>query len=69
MGMTKVSMNLSDEVVGVLRDLAERDGLTQTEVARRAISTWKFLDDAQQSGSAVLIRDPRTGETERLVFR
>lgn len=69
MGMTKVSMNLSDEIVGVLRELAERDGLTQTEVARRAISTWKFLDDAQQSGNAVLIRDPLTGDTERLVFR
>lgn len=69
MGMTKVSMNLSDEVIAALKEMADRDGLTVTEVTRRAISTWKFLDDVQRSGSAVLLRNPENGETERLVFR
>lgn len=69
MGMTKVSMNLSDEVLEALREMAERDGLTVTEVTRRAISTWKFLDDAQRGGKAILLRDEAAGEVERLVFR
>lgn len=69
LGVTKVSMNLNDEVLEALRELANRDGLTLTEVTRRAISTWKFLDDAQRSGRAVLLRDPQSGETERLIFR
>jgi hypothetical protein len=69
MGYQKISMNLSDEVLKALRDMASRDNVTMTEAMRRAISTSKFLDDAQRSGKAVLIRDPETHETERLVFR
>lgn len=69
MGSQKISMNLSDEVLEALREVALRDNVSMTEATRRAISTWKFLDDAQRSGKSVLIRDPQTRETERLVFR
>jgi predicted transcriptional regulator len=69
MGTQKISMNLSDEIVDALREVAERDHVSMTEATRRAISTWKFLDDAQRAGRDVLIRDPETKETERLIFR
>lgn len=69
MGATKVSMNLPDEVLDVLRQMAGRDGVSMTEATRRAISMWKFLDDAQRAGKAVLLRDPVSKETERIVFR
>ena len=68
MGATKISMNLNDEVLDALREMADRDGLTLTEVTRRAISTLKFLSDAQREGRSVLLRDPASGETERLIF-
>lgn len=68
MGTQKVSMNLTDDVVEALKDVAKREDVTMTEVTRRAISIFKFLDDAQRSGKSVLVRDPETKETERIVF-
>lgn len=68
MSATKISMNLTDEALQTLRELSARDGLTMTEVTRRAIATWKFLDDAQRAGKDVLLRDGKSRETERLIF-
>jgi predicted transcriptional regulator len=68
-GYTKISVNLSDEVLDALREMAARDNVTMTEALRRAISTFKFLQDAQRSGKALLLRDPATKETERLIFQ
>lgn len=68
MSYQKISANLSDEVVEALREMAARDNVTQSEVLRRSISTLKFILDAQRSGQSVLLRDPATNETERLVF-
>lgn len=66
---TKISVNLSNEVIDVLREMAARDNVTMTEILRRAISTQKFLEDARDAGKAILLRDENTKETERLVFR
>jgi predicted transcriptional regulator len=68
-GYTKISVNLSDEVLAALRELAERNNVTMTEVLRRAISTLKILQDAQSEGKSVLLRDPQTKETERIIFQ
>jgi metal-responsive CopG/Arc/MetJ family transcriptional regulator len=64
----KISVNLPLEVLASLREVAERDGVTMTEALRRAISIFKLLRDAQDEGKAVLIRDPETKETERVLF-
>jgi predicted transcriptional regulator len=68
-GYQKISVNLSKEVVNALRQMASTDNVTMTEVLRRAISTQKFLEDAQQEGKAILLRDEATNSTERVVFR
>lgn len=68
MGTQKVSMNLTDDVIEALKYVAKRDDVTMTDVTRRAISMFKFLDDAQRSGKSVLVRDPATKETERIIF-
>jgi hypothetical protein len=69
MAVQKISVNLSDQVLAALREMAERDDVTMTEALRRSISTMKFLTDAQRAGKAILVRDPATKETERLVFQ
>ncbi|MDF0532283.1 hypothetical protein P0W64_21240 [Tsukamurella sp. 8F] len=66
---SKVSMNLSDEVLGAARDIAERDHVTLTEVFRRSISTQVFLEDAQREGKSVMLRDEKSGTLERVHFR
>lgn len=65
----KISVNLSDEVLQELKEMAQRDNVTMTEVLRRSISNQKFLDDAQRSGKYVLLQDAATKETQRIVFR
>lgn len=69
MAHQKISVNLPEEVLKALREIAANDSVTQTEALRRAISTMKFLQDAQKDGKSILIRDPSTKETDRLVFR
>ena len=66
---TKISVNLSDEVVEILREMAARENVTMTEILRRAISTQKFLEDAKAEGKTILLRDETTKEIERLIFR
>ena len=67
-GYQKISVNLSDEVLAAARKLAESKNMTLTEVLRRAISTRVYLQKAQDEGKDVLLRDPRTKETERIHF-
>lgn len=68
-GYQKISVNLSDEVIGAARELADTHHVTLTEILRRAISTQVFLEDAQRSGKAILLRDRETRELERVHFR
>ena len=67
-GYTKISVNLSDEVLAALKELATRNDVTMTEALRRAISILKFLQDAQGEGKDLLLRDPQTKEIERIIF-
>ena len=69
MSATKISMNMSDEALADLRELAARYNVTMTEAARRAIAVMKLLDDSQRNGRDVLLRDPGTQDTDRLIFR
>lgn len=68
-GFQKISVNLSDQVLEALRGMAASDSVTVTEVLRRAISTHKFIEDAQRDGKLIYVRDPDTNEAERVVFR
>jgi len=69
MAVQKISVNLSDQVLAALREMSTREEITMTEALRRSISTMKYLLDAQAEGKVVLLRDPSTKETERLVFQ
>jgi predicted transcriptional regulator len=64
----KVTVNLSQEVVDILKELAKRDGTTMTEVLKRAIATQKFLTDQQAEGKKLIIEDPKEHTTRQLVF-
>lgn len=55
--LTKMSMNLPDDEVQTLKALAERHGVTMTEVIRRSLATYKFFTDAVDNDAKILIRD------------
>ncbi|GAB1516803.1 ribbon-helix-helix protein, CopG family [Actinophytocola sp. KF-1] len=66
---TKLTVNLSQEVVDILRDLADREGTTMTEVLRRAIAVQKYLADEQDEGKNILIEDPEKNTVRQLVLK
>jgi Ribbon-helix-helix protein, copG family len=66
---TQLTVNLPCEVVDALRSLAQERGVTMTEVLRQAVTTEKFLADAQRQGDTILLRNERTKRTRELLLR
>lgn len=64
----KVTFNLASDFYIVLKSLAEKRGITMTEVLNQAIGTEKFLHECVQKGCKVLIEHP-DGSYEQLHFR
>lgn len=66
---TKLTVNLTEEIVDVLRELAQRDGTTMTEILRRAIAVQKYLADEQADGKKVIIEDPDNNTSRQLIIK
>lgn len=68
MSTVKISANLPEETFSTLQELAEKRGVTMTEVLRQAISLDKFLQDEIDMGSKVMLE--REGDlTQVVMFR
>jgi hypothetical protein len=63
----KMSVNLPDGDVKVLKGLVDKRGVTMTAVLRQAISIAKFIDDAHEDESKILIEDKK-GRFRQLVY-
>lgn len=66
--LIKTSMNLPEESLEVLKDLAKRTGSSMAEVVRRSVATEKFLRDTASEGSKILIKD-KDNSLRELVLR
>lgn len=64
----KTTVNLPDDAIKAIREIAERRGTTMTEVIRQAIATEKFLFDTVQEGGKVLVED-RDKTLKQIVLR
>jgi hypothetical protein len=53
----QVKVNLLDDDVRTLEELARRKGVTQTDVLRQAIALLKFVEDAKSRGERLLVQD------------
>ena len=64
----RVTFNLSDDQVLFLQYQASKEGLTVTDILRRAINTEKFLIEQWNAGNKVLIeeRDGRFKQVTRV---
>lgn len=63
---TKLTVNLSSEVVDVLKALAKREGTTMTEVLKRAIAVEKFLTEEEAKGNQLYLSDADGGNKTRI---
>lgn len=66
--LVRLNVNLNSETAEALKTLAEEKGSSLTEVIRRAIAVYKFVDEESRSGHRVQTVDPRTSETKELVL-
>lgn len=53
----RLSVNINDETAAALEDLAERRGTSITDIVRRAVSVYKFVEDMVASGKTVRVAD------------
>jgi hypothetical protein len=64
----RITVALIPEAASDLRRLQERTNLSKTDITNRAITSYEFFDAQLKSGRDLLIRDPRTGETQLVRF-
>lgn len=55
---TKVTVNLPDDTVQAIKDIAAKNGTTVTEALRQAIESRRFLEDEVDNGGKLLIKSP-----------
>lgn len=66
----KITVNLPQETIDRLKELADEQGITATAALRQAIETESFLrKETTEKNAVVLIKDQTSGETKQLVFR
>lgn len=64
----KVTVNLPEETVEALKQMAADQGTTITEALRQAIETQYYLQDETRSGKNLLIQNPTDQSLQRVVF-
>ena len=65
--LVKMSVNLPEDDLRLLRRLADKRGISLTHVLRQAIANEAFFDEEMAAGSRILLE--RNGRTREVVFR
>lgn len=66
MATKKITVNLPDEQVAFIQEIADAENRTFTEVLRRSINTEQFFIEQEKAGRKVLVED---GDNIREVLR
>lgn len=65
---TKLTVNLPDETVAALKNIADSYGTTATEALRQIIENERFLHEETRSGSRVLLERPNDRNLREVIF-
>lgn len=65
--MSKTVLRMSEEMDSLLGALASRQGVAKTQALQRAIALLKYLEDAEEEGSTVVVRSA-DGTEKEIVF-
>lgn len=66
--IVRLNVNLNAATADALKRLSDEQGVSLTEVVRRAISVYKFIDDERRSGHRIQTTDPAKGEVRELIL-
>jgi len=64
----KMSVNLSEDAVKKLKQMAGKNGITLTEQLRRSIATEVWREQVEESGGSVLV-ESENGRVREVEFR
>jgi len=67
--IVRTSMNLPQQSIDTLRELAAETGSSMAEVVRRAVAMEKFLRTTFAEGSKILIKDKNSDSLRELLIR
>jgi predicted transcriptional regulator len=62
-----MTINLSDSVAKTIKGLADRQGVSVTEIIRRSIGVEMWRQDVEKSGGKVLVESP-SGDVKVIEF-
>lgn len=64
--LKKLTVNLTEDVLDLLRELAERNGSSMTQELKKAIADRKYFADKIDAGNEVVLeREDKDGGTTR----
>lgn len=67
--VTRLNINISIETAEALRELAAAENTSITNVVRRAVNVYKFLDEQMSgSGKELQILDPRHDKATKIAW-
>lgn len=66
--IVRLNVNLNAATADALKKLSDDQGLSLTEVVRRAISLYNFIDGERRSGHRIQTADPEKGEVRELIM-
>jgi hypothetical protein len=66
--MSKLTLEVSDEMNEVLAEMASMRHVPKTQVLRRAVGLMRFLDEAIANNEEIVLRDKTTMHERRLVL-
>jgi hypothetical protein len=63
---TRLSINISNQTARTLRELADKNETSVTDIVRRAVQVYDLVNGALDKGKTVQALDRDTGEAETL---
>ena len=67
-GIVRLNVNLNTETAETLKQMAEENGSSLTEIVRRAIAVYKFIEDESREGHRIQTVDPESKDVRELVL-
>jgi len=62
----RITVGLIPRTVSELEELQALSGMSKTDIVNRAISFYAFVEERLRAGQEVVLRNPQTGEYERV---
>lgn len=65
---TKLTVQLPEEAINQIQEIAERLNISRTEAIRRALKTELFFVKEKKNGKRVLLKDEENGQIQEVIM-